>query len=1313
MSVEKALAHLQSGLSAMSGGHSRAFQNLIRAIGEAKTRDEEDRIMRREVQALKELCAHPDLNPKQRKEVLVRLLYCEMLGHDVSFGHIHAVKFAQQTTLVEKRVGYLATSLFLHENHELTLLLVNSLQRDLESTNILIVCSAMTVISKVIGSDMVPVFVPLIKKKLTHQREIVRKKAVMTLHRIWCMAPTQLSDIQDICRQVLCDRDPGVMAACLHIFHDLICEAPEENTDLTSSFVSILKQIVEGRLPHEFDYHNMPSPWTQMKLLRILAMLGADDLKASEMMYEVLSLTLTRADTGNPIGYSVTYEVIRTITSIYPNSQLVEKAAKSLSRFLTSTNNNYKYFGITLLASIVQVDPKYAADHQMVVINCLDDPDETLKRKTLDLLYHMTNPHNVEVICERLVSYLRSTVDDFFRADLVARVTELAEKFAPNNSWFMQTMNAVFELGGSLVRPEVAHNLMRLLAEGTEDEDQDLELRLYAVESYMELTDHLILPNILVKIMCWVLGEYSYLSEDYSAKDVLTALCKLLDRQYESNAETHGWIVSAISKIVSQQNQLPGEVWARVSKFLSSASTDLQQRCYEMKLLSAQPALMQEVLPTDASCEDLEVDGSLSFLDDIVSDAMARGCPTYKPASQRKSAFKPPDEEEPQEDSGRVAGLNVTPYAAPQQSAAASALFRGLAASPAAPSSASAGEEASSHAVVSTVGQSTTAESTGSGDDSRSDGASSAGARSSPQVTRQTQSGLEVAGPRLWGRGGYAKKQTAVPESSPSAAAAAADASVAEPTSSGDSLQTDGGFASPRSPGQFGATGKSAASVEPTSADSEGGVPLTEEERSKRELAGAIFGTSSAGRGAGILTGKGKSRAQKRRQQQQAANASSNTSALSQSNVAAMNASSASPSAQHVADGNAGGSSLLDLDMFSSATGTSHGNDSVVPAAASQNQGGSSAAVDLLDLDWGGVASGGTANASTGSGAASVGATQLMMSPSPAASADLMQAAPAAQNGLVNLLDGMEISQPSTSPAPAAVDIGAATSQPPMQPALSQSSNAAPDTSSPSFSFLAQEPSQDLPAPLTATPNTNQLPASLQAFPHNSIREDLCADDSVRLAVQRVWRPGAAVFVFYVTNSKQTNVDGVKFQIQPPSAFQAEYVDSSPGVSGWSGVTVAASQTACFVLNVSGKTVAKTMVMKGELAYQAGAATAAKRQIFSMNILLSDLLRPLEVTTNEFGGRWGSTSHESKTKLSTSIPDLPSFMERVQNRIRIHPVQIIGNEAIAAGTILGNPGTHCLVHSKLVSGQLDLWVRSASNLLTECLVQFSSSSLRS
>ena len=58
--------------------------------------------------------------------------------------------------------------------------------------------------------------------------------------------------------------------------------------------------------------------------------------------------------------------------------------------------------------------------------------------------------------------------------------------------------------GGSLVRKEVAHNLMRLIAEGSEDEAADLELRQDAVSTYIELLDKPHLPDILIKIICWV-----------------------------------------------------------------------------------------------------------------------------------------------------------------------------------------------------------------------------------------------------------------------------------------------------------------------------------------------------------------------------------------------------------------------------------------------------------------------------------------------------------------------------------------------------------------------------------------------------------------------------------------------------------------------------------------------------------------------------------------------------------------------------------------------------------------------------------------
>ena len=79
---------------------------------------------------------------------------------------------------------------------------------------------------------------------------------------------------------------------------------------------------------------------------------------------------------------AISYECIRTITSIYPNNALIEKAGRAVARFVhSSSSNNWKYLGINALGLLVQINPKYAADHQMIVIDCLDDPDDTLKRK--------------------------------------------------------------------------------------------------------------------------------------------------------------------------------------------------------------------------------------------------------------------------------------------------------------------------------------------------------------------------------------------------------------------------------------------------------------------------------------------------------------------------------------------------------------------------------------------------------------------------------------------------------------------------------------------------------------------------------------------------------------------------------------------------------------------------------------------------------------------------------------------------------------------------------------------------------------------
>ena len=59
------------------------------------------------------------------------------------------------------------------------------------------------------------------------------------------------------------------------------------------------------------------------------------------------------------------------------------------------------------------------------------------------------------------------------------------------------------------------------------------------------------------------------------------------------------------------------------------------QRCNELLELSRDLSMMQSVLPLDSACEDLEVDSSLSFLDEFVAHSLAQGASRYRPLHLR------------------------------------------------------------------------------------------------------------------------------------------------------------------------------------------------------------------------------------------------------------------------------------------------------------------------------------------------------------------------------------------------------------------------------------------------------------------------------------------------------------------------------------------------------------------------------------------------------------------------------------------------------------------------------------------------------
>ena len=610
-------------MSSSSSHLSKDLLELIKSIGDSRSKQEEDKIISKDCEILKKLIKESGIPPKRMKEYLIRAIYIEMLGHDASFSHLYAVNLTQDKNILNKRVGYLACTLLLSENSEFLILLVASLQKDLQSSDWVEVCMALNTVIKFADPTIMQAVTEPIMKLLDSKNHQIRKKAVMCLYKFYQVDPSYVPDCEEKMRKLICDYDPSVMAATLPYFKEKIMKNPEKYKELASPLVAILKQVIEHKLPKEFDYHRFPGPWIQVIILEILSMLGRDDQICSENMYEIIGQCLRRADdTGINIGYAIVYQCLKTICTIYPNSHLIELASTTISRFLSSDSPNLRCTGINGLTLIIQINPNYVMSHQKVIVDCLEENDETLKKNTFELLYKMTNLKNVEVIVDKMMNYLKNTtLENQSKKDILQKITELTERFAPNKTWFIKVMNDLFVNFGDMITNDILSKLIAIISEWENETDDLNEFKKYTIENYATIVENYsVLPESLVKLMAWVIGEYTcklYYNDTEKIKGIIQMLSYLLNKTYDDEM-TRCLLISAIAKINSNINfseqNLVNDIMERYSR---EKNTELQQRCLEYKRTQARNVSIEKNAFTTIE-ETPSLDFSLSFLNNYV-----------------------------------------------------------------------------------------------------------------------------------------------------------------------------------------------------------------------------------------------------------------------------------------------------------------------------------------------------------------------------------------------------------------------------------------------------------------------------------------------------------------------------------------------------------------------------------------------------------------------------------------------------------------------------------------------------------------------
>lgn len=100
-----------------------------------------------------------------------------------------------------------------------------------------------------------------VSRLLAHAHEMIRKKSVIVLIKFYKFYPQAIEGMDLKMKKALCDKDPSVMQASLNYFSDQVKIRPADFKELVSSFVVILKQVIDHRLPKDYDYHRLPAPW--------------------------------------------------------------------------------------------------------------------------------------------------------------------------------------------------------------------------------------------------------------------------------------------------------------------------------------------------------------------------------------------------------------------------------------------------------------------------------------------------------------------------------------------------------------------------------------------------------------------------------------------------------------------------------------------------------------------------------------------------------------------------------------------------------------------------------------------------------------------------------------------------------------------------------------------------------------------------------------------------------------------------------------------------------------------------------------------
>lgn len=246
---------------------------------------------------------------------------------------------------------------------------------------------------------------------------------------------------------------------------------------------------------------------------------------------------------------------------------------------MLNQDKNIRYVALNTLLKVVHADVSSIQRHRGTIIECLKDPDVSIKRRAMELCFALINRSNIVEMIDELIIFLQSCEPEF-KADCSSNMFISMEKYAPDKKWHVDQMIRILKSAGNNSRDDIVSSFIILISNTP-------ELHLYAMHQLVEMIRDDVTQQPLVQVASWCLGEYAdqffngdYHGEQISEEDIANILIKVLN--YNAGLmSTRQYAINALIKLTTRFPVLTEHVQTIMSVYGCNMNLDLQQRAVE------------------------------------------------------------------------------------------------------------------------------------------------------------------------------------------------------------------------------------------------------------------------------------------------------------------------------------------------------------------------------------------------------------------------------------------------------------------------------------------------------------------------------------------------------------------------------------------------------------------------------------------------------------------------------------------------------------------------------------------------------------